>query len=176
MFSNISPVGGGGAKPVWHSGSGSQQKMFDGACDHEFFVASNYHHWSGEWAHGYEYASFPSAKYWQEHFFEKGGVHYEVIRKHFQLYVDIDHRPELDTTAIVGALDNVLQGKLKELGLDVGEPYVTRASGARKGSAHMHYNVRFESLLGLKTFMKQIHADIKASDNENCMLLKYPKK
>ena len=146
--------------------------MFEGAGDHEFFVARNYQLSNGDWAHGYEYASFPSAKYWHEHFFEDCGVHHEVIREHFQLYVDIDHCPELDTTAIVHSLDNVLRGKLKELGLDAGEPYVTRASASGKGSAHMHYNVRFESLQGLKTFMKQIHADIKAGDSQNCMLLK----
>ena len=103
---------------------------------------------------------------------EKSGVHYEIIRKHTQLYIDVDHKPTIETSDVIRAIDRKLQTKLAGFGIASGKPYVTRASSSHKGSAHMHYNVRFGTGYGLKTFMRSFVDDIKAGEDRDSLLLK----
>ena len=85
-------LGQGGVR--WFCGNGSQNRMFAEADNkgHQFFVARNYSYENGRWGRGYEYASFQTAKHWKDNGFSKSGVHYEVIRKHSQLYIDVDQQ------------------------------------------------------------------------------------
>ena len=172
ILSNI-PVDQGGV-PNWFSGSGSQARMFEEAdkLGHQFFVARNYRYKNDDWGCGYEYTSFPCAHTWKDTCFRKNDVHYEIIRTHTQLYIDVDHNPSIATSDVIKAIDRKLQIKLAGFGIPAGTPYVTRASSSRKGSAHMHYNVRFETGYGLKTFMRTFVDDIKAGEDEDSLLLK----
>ena len=115
ILSNI-PVDQGGV-PNWFSGSGSQARMFEEAdkLGHQFFVARNYRYKNDDWGCGYEYTSFPCAHTWKDTCFRKNDVHYEIIRTHTQLYIDVDHNPSIATSDVIKAIDRKLQIKLARL-------------------------------------------------------------